>query len=122
MSHIVSIKTQVKDAHAVRAACRRLQLAAPEEGTFELFSGKVSGLAVHLPDWRHPVVCNLASGELKYDNFEGRWGDPARLDQLLQIYAVEKAKIEARRQGHTCSEQTLADGSIKLTISVGGAA
>jgi hypothetical protein len=39
------------------------------------------------------------------------------------MYAVEKAKSEARRRGHQCTEQALADGSVKLTIRVvGGAA
>lgn len=36
--------------------------------------------------------------------------------------AVEKAKIEARKKGHSVTEQSLADGSIKLTVQVGGAA
>ena len=36
--------------------------------------------------------------------------------------AVEKAKLEARRRNHACSEQQLADGSIQLTVHVGGAA
>ena len=35
---------------------------------------------------------------------------------------IEKAKIEARRQGHGVTEAQLADGSVKLTINVGGAA
>jgi hypothetical protein len=39
----------------------------------------------------------------------------------LQAYAVEKTKIEARRKGHAVTEQQLADGSIKLTVQVGGA-
>jgi hypothetical protein len=34
--------------------------------------------------------------------------------------AVEKAKIEARKRGHSVFEQPLADGSIKLTIQVAG--
>ncbi|QDU97659.1 hypothetical protein [Lignipirellula cremea] len=67
-------------------------------------------------------MCDIASGQLRYDNFSGRWGEQARLDEFLQSYAVEKAKIEARRKGHTCTEQALADGSIKLTVNVGGAA
>jgi hypothetical protein len=50
------------------------------------------------------------------------WGDPSKLDALLQMYAVEKAKIEARKKGHTVSEQSLSDGSIKLTIQVAGGA
>ena len=36
--------------------------------------------------------------------------------------AVEKAKIEARKRGHSVYEQALPDGSIKLTIQVGGGA
>lgn len=34
--------------------------------------------------------------------------------------AFEKAGIEARRQGHTVSEQQLADGSIRVRIGVAG--
>lgn len=44
------------------------------------------------------------------------------LDLWGQAYAVEKAKIESRRRGHYVTEQTLADGSIKLTIQVNGGA
>jgi hypothetical protein len=36
------------------------------------------------------------------------------------MYAVERAKIEARKKGHHVTEQSLSDGSIKLTIRVGG--
>ena len=122
MSHIVTLNVQVKDAAAVRAACQRLALPAPVQGTAKLFSGEVSGLAVQLPGWIYPIVADLATGQLKYDNFGGRWGDTARLDRFLQAYACEKARSEARRRGHSVTEQTLADGSIKLTIQVGGAA
>ena len=122
MSHVVSIQTQIKDAAAVRAACQRLNLPAPVQGTTRLFSGEATGLAVQLPDWVYPVVVDLPTGEIKMDDFGGRWGDRKHLDKLLQAYACEKAKIEARKRGHQCTEQTLADGSIKLTIQVGGAA
>ena len=120
MSHIVTIKTEVRDAAAVRAACRRLSLAEPTHGTVKLFGGEATGLAVQLTDWKYPVVCDAASGQLKFDNFEGRWGDQEELDRFMQSYAVEKAKLEARRRGHSTTEQTLADGSIKLTIQVAG--
>lgn len=122
MSHIVTITTEVRDAAAVHAACRRLNLREPVEGEVKLFSGKVSGLAVQLPDWQYPVCCDLPSGQVYFDNFSGRWGDQKHLDAFLQAYAVEKAKIESRRRGHSVTEQTLADGSIKLTIQVSGGA
>jgi hypothetical protein len=120
VSHIVQIKTQVRDVRAVRAACERLGLSEPIEGTFKLFTDSASGLAVQLPGWRYPVVCDTASGEVKYDNFVGRWGNQSQLDAFLQMYAVEVTKIEARKKGHTVTEQPLSDGSIKLTVVVNG--
>ena len=122
MSHIVQIETQVRDPVAVSAACRRLGLAAPIHETVQLFNGQATGLTIQLPDWRYPVVCDTTSGQLKYDNFEGYWGDRKELDRFLQAYAVEKARLEARKAGHSVSEQQLADGSIKLSIQVAGGA
>ncbi len=122
MSHTVTIKTEIRDAAAVRAACDRLRLPAPVQGKAQLYDREVEGLAVRLPGWDFPAVANLASGELAYDNMNGYWGDPKELDRLLQAYAAEKVKIEARRKGHVVTESQLADGSLKLTIQVGGAA
>lgn len=115
MSHIVTIKTEVRDAAAVRAACRRLGLTEPVQDTVKLFSGEVTGLAVELPGWQYPVVADLATGQLKYDNFEGRWGDQRHLDAFLQAYAVEKSThsqctsccgfpcvVTRRSPGHFC--------------------
>jgi len=121
LSHIVTIATEIRDAAAVRAACHRLGLETPVHGTAKLFSDQATGLIVKLPGWRYPAVCQLESGEIRYDNYEERWGANSRLDRFLQAYAVERAKLESRRKGHTCTEQQLADGSIKLTINVGGA-
>lgn len=120
MSHLVSIQTQVRDPAAVIAACSRLKLPVPIIGTVRLFSAQETGLAVQLPGWKYPVVCQTETGELKYDDFGGRWGDRGELDRFLQAYGVEKAKIEARRQGHSVTEQQLADGSIRVQVAVAG--
>lgn len=121
MSHIVEIQTEVRCPHAVRAACQRLTLPPPVEGEHQLFGGVARGWGVQLPQWRYPVVCNTEQGRVQFDNYEGRWGAPARLDQFLQAYAVERTLAEARRQGHTCFEQPLANGSIQVTVQTGGA-
>ena len=121
MSHIVEIQTQVRDLAAARTACERLGLEAPTEGRARLFSGEAAGLIVKLPDWKYPVVFDVTTGEARYDNYNGRWGDQAQLERFLQTYAVEVTKIEARKKGHLVTEQPLADGSIKLTVTVGGA-
>jgi hypothetical protein len=122
VSHIVTIDVKVFDLAALKAACARLSLAAPVHGTAQLFSSKATGYCVQLPNWRYPAVFNLETGEAAYDTFHGRWGEQAELHKLIQAYACEKAKIESRKQGHSVTEQLLADGSIKLTIQVGGAA
>ena len=122
MSHIVEIQTEVRDPLAIGAACGRLCLPDPVTGTHRLFGSEITGLAVHLRDWRYPVVCDTASGQVCFDNYGGRWGEQEWLDRFLQAYAVEKAGIEARRRGHTVIEQQLSDGSIRLTVQMGGAA
>ena len=122
MSHIIEIKTEVRDETAVNAACSRLHLPHALRGTFELYSTQVTGLGIELPRWRYPVVANTETGQLQYDNYNEQWGSQEYLDQFLQMYAVEKAKIEARRKGHSVVEQRLDNGSVKLTVQVGGAA
>src|SRR5712675_861852 len=101
MSHIVSIKTRLTDPAALSAACRRLGLAEPIAGSARLFSAEATGLLVKLPGWHYPAVVDTTSGEVKFDNYAGAWGQPEELDKLLQVYAVEKARLEARRMGHT---------------------
>lgn len=122
MSHVVVIRTEIRDRAAIEAACRRLCLKMPENGTTRLFSTEVSGLLVELPGWRYPVVCQLRTGELKYDNYEGRWGDEKELGKLLQAYAVELAKSEALRKGHQVHERALSNGDIRLTVELKGGA
>lgn len=122
MSHIVTITTEVRDTEAVRAACRRLNLDEPVQGTARLFEGEATGLLVKLPGWTYPAVVETATGQVKFDNYGGSWGDPKHLDAFLQSYAICKATIEARKRGHSVFEQALPDGSVKLTIQVGGGA
>ena len=118
MSHTVTIRTQIRDFNAIQAACRRLSLVNPVQGEVRLFDRVATGVGVQLDGWRFPV-CIEVDGNLLYDNFGGFWGLPEKLDQFQQAYAVEKAKLEARKQGHTCQEAVLEDGSIRLIILVG---
>jgi hypothetical protein len=118
MSHIVTIQTEVRDQTAVNEACRRLHLPTPVLGEHRVFSQKVHGLGVSLPEWKYPVVCDLRLGTLHYDNYEGAWGNPKELDRFKQAYAVEKTKLEARRHGRSVAEHLLEDGTVQLTIDM----
>jgi hypothetical protein len=119
MSHIVSIQTEIRDPVAVTAACARLRLPKPIHRTVRLFNAEATGLAVELPGWRYPVVCQTETGCLQYDNYGGHWGDQSQLDRLTQIYSVEKCRIEARKKGYGVTERTLQDGSILVQIQAG---
>lgn len=121
MSHIVTITTKVRDPEALRLACRRNSLNAPVHGTAKLFTTEATGWLVRLPRWKYPVACNTESGQVFFDNYEGVWGEQSHLDLLMQSYAIEKAALEARRKGYSVTEQRLRDGSVKLSVEVGGA-
>lgn len=118
MSHIVTFRTQVRDPLAIQFACSRLKLPAPIFGTAKLFVTEKTGWIVKLADCKYPVVCNTFTGEIDSDSYEGRWGPQQKLNEFLQPYAVEKAKIEARKAGHTASEHLLADGSIRVCVQI----
>lgn len=118
MSHIVNIKTEVRDEHAVRAACLRLKWEQPTFGVHQVYAIKETGLAVKAPGWSYPIVCNLQTGGVAYDNFNGHWGEQSRLNEFLQAYSVEKAKLEAAKNGYSVYEESMADGSIKLSVTV----
>ena len=62
------------------------------------------------------------SAPIRYDNYDGCWGDEQHLHRLLQAYAVERARSEARKKNYATTEQSLADGSILVEIEVGGSA
>ena len=120
MSHVVKITTLLTDLSAIRQACARLQLEQPVHGTYELYNSTETGWGVNLRAWKYPIVCKPETGEVAFDNYESRWGEQARLDEFFQRYAVEKAAIEARRQGYSSTEKLLEDGSIKVIINTGG--
>jgi hypothetical protein len=119
VSHVVTIKTRVQDAAAIAAACTRLGLPAPVHGTARLYSGEATGVVIQLPGWQYPAVIDTTSGEIRFDNFGGRWGAQEYLDRFLQMYAVELATQAARRKGYTVREEALQDGAIKLQIIEG---
>ena len=96
----------------------------PVHKTVRLFSDTKTGLTVQLPKWKYPLVCDLVTGSLSYDNYGQAWGRDEELQKFQQAYAVEVARLEARKKGYSVTEQALPSGEIKLTISVpeGGAA
>ena len=52
MSHIVTIRTEVKDAEALRLGCDRLGLERPVHRAAKLFTTEATGYCVELPEWK----------------------------------------------------------------------
>ncbi|QDT14207.1 DUF1257 domain-containing protein [Alienimonas californiensis] len=122
MSHIVTVAAKATDPAALAAACRRLKLPPPQTETVTFFDRSVrTGSTVRPPGFVYPIVCDTDSGDLYHDTYEGRWGSEAFVGRLLQAYAVEKTKLQAKARGHRCTETALADGSVRLTVTAGAA-
>ena len=123
MSHIVVVQVEIRDLDAIKSACCRLKLKEPLYGRAIIFNTEIEGVIVELGnDWIYPVVCQIETGEVKYDNYGGEWGDQKYLDKFVQTYSIEKATLEARRKGYSVIEQPLSDGSVKLIVNTGGVA
>ena len=65
MSHVVEIRTEVRDEAAVQAACARLKLPAAIRGRFELYASTEEGLGIQLPEWKYLVVANTHTGQIR---------------------------------------------------------
>jgi len=105
VSHIVTVATMIKDERAVQRACQVLKLEPAKHGTFTVFSRQVEGLGWKLPGWNYPVVADLATGQLQFDNYKGAWGKQEELDKFQQRYALEAAKAAADDAGQTYSAE-----------------
>jgi hypothetical protein len=115
-------KSAIKDPDALKKAVARIK-GAKYLGVQKGRGGGMhsqQGHQVQLPGWHYPVTINTKTGECTFDNYSGRWGEEKHLDSLKQGYAVEAAKAKAEEDGHAFEEYTLADGSIRCVVNLGG--
>jgi hypothetical protein len=118
MSHIVTCSIEVRNISALEEAAKRLGFAVVGEGEHRLYGGQtVRGVAVQLPDWNYLMVADVETGELKYDNFNGNWGDQKYLDQLMQEYSAICLEEQAYQQGYSVERHVNENGDIRLTAT-----
>ena len=122
MSHFTTVTTQIKDVAALRSACKEMGLGVLENTTARGYaSNTTSGDYVIRLKGPYDVALNKqpdGAYGLTTDWWDGHVEKEvgANFGKLLQLYAVHKATIEARKRGHSVRRQQKADGSIKLTI------
>ena len=121
MSHFATIQTQVRDIHALIAACNEMGFPVSSNAEARGFShNKQKGDFVVRLKGPYDVAVNRnpdGAYGLTTDWWDGHVEKEVGKDygKLLQLYAVHKATIEARKKGHLVRRQQVND-SIKLTI------
>jgi hypothetical protein len=126
MSHFTSIKTQIKDIVALRSACAEMGLAVEQNAKARGYaSNKTKGDYVIVLKGPYDVALNKQpdgsygiTADLWNDYVENEVGK--NYGKLIQLYAVHKATLEARKKGHFTRRSQQRDGSIKLVIATGG--
>ena len=128
MSHFTTIKTQIKDAAALEAACRELHLPLLRNTEARGYAGqirrgdfviKLNGpydIAVNKqPDGTFGLTTDWWLGHVEKEV-------GSNFGKLLQLYGVHKATAEARKKGFSVLRQPQRNGAIKLVLLGGGAA
>jgi hypothetical protein len=125
MSHFATIKTQIKDIRALRAACDELGLPVLQNAKARGYSNqKTKGdYVIQLKDPfdialnKQPDGSFGLTADLWDNHVEKEVGK--NYGKLMQLYAVHKAVGEARKKGHLTRRSLQHDGSIKLVITAG---
>jgi hypothetical protein len=122
MSHFTTIKTQIKDLEALRAACCELGLTLLEKTSARGYAGttRQGDLVIRLKG-PFDIAVNQqpdATFGLTTDWWNGHVEQEVGKDygRLLQLYGVHKASREARRKGLSVLRQPQRNGSIKLIL------
>lgn len=68
MLHIISIRKEIRDAEAQLLSCVRLQLKRP---AIDRRNGSVPRRPATASRWRYSIVCDVESGPVLVDNFNG---------------------------------------------------
>ena len=122
MSHFTTIKTQIKDIHALRSACQELNLELLHDAEARGYdgAGRRGEFIIRLKGPYDVALHRQPDGSfgLTTDWWDGHVAQEVGKDygKLLQLYGVHKATIEARKRGLSVLRRQQTNGSIKLTL------
>jgi len=86
MSHTVTMKVELQNRDLLKQACAEMNIKF-REGAHQvtLYQGKVScDFSFQLPNWNYPIA--LQGDQVKYDNYEGKWGRMEEFEKLQNKY------------------------------------
>lgn len=132
MSHWTTIKTQIRDIPALRAAVAELGLTLEQDAEARGYQGnRTKGQFVIKCKGAYDVALNLnkdGSYDLntdwyEYDDGRNHYGGTVRKElgenfsRLVQLYGVHRATLAARQRGHQVTRSTGNNGQIRLVIT-----
>lgn len=121
MSHLSKIEIEVTDLNALAIGCKRLGLELNRGKQKFLWYGEPADCshAIKVPGARYEIglIRKERGHELMCDYYDSAIGQAIGKNggKLKQAYAVEKAKLEARRKGYSVVE-TENEKGIRLRI------
>ena len=125
MSHFATIQTQIRDIHALRAACSEMRLALVQNAEARGYgANRHRGEYVITLKGPYDIAVNRQpDGTFGFttDWWDGHVAKEVGVGygRLLQSYGVHKTTREARLRGLRTSRRVDADGSILLTLEGG---
>jgi hypothetical protein len=97
MSHTTKVQIEFLNLSALRSAVESMGGEWLGEMEVRLYSSREFGTAFKLSGWKFP--CCITADGLKFDNYNGAWGDIRTLDTLKAEYALSVAQSAAEAQG-----------------------
>jgi hypothetical protein len=122
MSHFTTIKTQIKDIEALRSACKEMGLTLLQTAKARGYNeNKTKGDFVIKLKGPYDIALNKqqdGSFGITADLWDGHVEREVGKDygKLMQLYAVHKTMIEARKKSLSVLRRPQPNGSIKLVL------
>lgn len=97
-SHTATVKVEFTDLSALKIAIESMGGTFLGQGEHKLYAGKENGIGFRLPGWQYPLVVNGA-GELRYDDYKGKWGKVSSIAKLSTEYSISLAQSNCELLG-----------------------
>jgi hypothetical protein len=127
MSHIVKIKTLIRDLDALRRAAQSLGLEMVTASRFKYFANKTApcDYALRVPGNQEAYEIGISKNgdhyEMQWDSYAGGYGlvdlvstDGRNADRLSQAYAREVVTADYENRGYRVSVSSDASGNLVM--------
>lgn len=116
MSHIVTIKTELKNFDTIKEVCKRLGLHCKQSNDINVYNTNKTGMGIHLKGWKYPIVVNK-QGVVYYDNYNGNWGNMKEYNKFVDEYSLEETLKKIKKKNLKYNIQRI-NNEIKIEVMI----